>query len=229
MNLNILFENSTISSVINKDISIKELINELKNSPKTKDWFKDYSLTFLNSNNELLKDDYIVSINKEKEQTLYLSSVKKPKQEQSNIVQEPIEDLLMKVTGAKTKVKPARMRSSGANAFEQLMESALTNLNNTGSTTVNIRANQLSQLQNLLRSMINPGNGEVIINPIGIHHGGSSNSANFVVSEEGVAHLLEMGFSDADARRALRMSRNNLNRATDILISGSLDYMPHEQ
>lgn len=222
MKLNLFFDNTTLTTNITKDISIKNLIYEIKENPKTKDFFKNNSLSFFNKDFKILKESDIISANKEEEQNIYISSIKQISKE-TEILQ-PLDELLMLATNAKTKSKIAVNKRNISNlAFEQLMESALTNLSNTGSTTVNIRANQLSQLQNLLRTMINPDSGEVFINPV------PSNNQNVVVNEQSVSHLIEMGFSDADSRRALRMARNNVNRATDILINGTLDYMPSEQ
>ena len=56
-----------------------------------------------------------------------------------------------------------------------------------------------------------------------------SHQAPVVPDENLINNLKEMGFPEDQCRRALIHSRNNISRATDLLLSDGLDYLPSEK
>src|SRR4051794_23475226 len=109
MKVNIIYDNNyLISTKINRPIKIRDLIFNLKNESSNKMNFlnKNYQFILLNESYEKLEDGDRINIetsndNLPKERKLYLvtqPTYKKPQPKDSL----PKEDLIMKVTGAKT-------------------------------------------------------------------------------------------------------------------------------
>ena len=89
------------------------------------------------------------------------------------------------------------------------------NSNNLGGRTA-----QLNQIQSLLRTLMEQ--------PAELIPQARPVTQNIVPDENLVNNLKEMGFPEDRCRRALIMSRNNINRATDMLLNDAMDYIPEK-
>jgi hypothetical protein len=145
-----------------------------------------------------------------------------------------IDEMITKVTDAKTnlkKVKPGKKTSLGLGGDSRIQ--LIQQLANSFSNMPNIpglqnRVNEINHFTNLLRTMIND---ELInVEEVGVR---SSNRAPqqvhpVVANEQMVNQLKDMGFPEENCRRALVLARNNISRATDLLINDDLDYINNE-
>ena len=196
MKIDIYFESKIYSTEINQPIQIKEIISnfqKLINIPTSK-------LIILNNKKELLENSETINIQKEKK-TFYIIDKSKINLNQItdfNIIEkeEPIEKIITKATNAKIKLekKKTEIRNNRLDFNQELQ-----NGGNLGRL--------LAMLQTLEeRNLINIQ----IIN---------QNNNNIEPNENHVNSLKEMGFPEDRIRSALIRARNNINRATDILIS----------
>jgi hypothetical protein len=161
--------------------------------------------------------------------------------------QNQIIDLIQKTTNAKEKInvqeidKPIKKTVDRFRIFEDLLSNNLGGLmGQRGSGPLASQANQINELLNILRPMIENDIPESTHNTgtsrqnIGMHT--SSNifrplriSNQPVVADENLLNnLKEMGFPEEQCRRALIHARNDISRATDLLLSDGLDYLPSE-
>jgi len=196
MKIDIYFESKIYSTEINQPIQIKEIISnfqKLINIPTSK-------LIILNNKKELLENSETINIQKEKK-TFYIIDKSKINLNQItdfNIIEkeEPIEKIITKATNAKIQLekKKTEIRNNRLDFNQELQ-----NGGNLGRL--------LAMLQTLEeRNLINIQ----IIN---------QNNNNIEPNENHVNSLKEMGFPEDRIRSALIRARNNINRATDILIS----------
>lgn len=158
-----------------------------------------------------------------------------------------IEDLIMKTTNAKAKIDTSKFKHferSGGERLYSIEELFLSRLGDNLGEMPNapLRGNisqgtqNVSQLLNILRPLIgnDMSEGEVIINssnrgPGSIIINRAHTSRRVAPDENSVNSLKEMGFPEEQCRRALVMARNNISVATDLLLSGDLDYLPSEK
>jgi hypothetical protein len=155
-----------------------------------------------------------------------------------------ITDLIQKTTNAKEKMntleinKPINRSSDRFRIFEDLLTNNLGGLIGQRSGPLASQANQINELLNILRPMIendvhaeptdinarvpNANTGSSIFRPIRI------NNHPVVPDENLLNNLKEMGFPEEQCRRALIHARNDISRATDLLLSDGLDYLPNE-
>ena len=196
MKIDIYFESTIYSTEINQPIQIKDIISnfqKLINIPTSK-------LIILNNKKELLENSETINIQKEKK-TFYIIDKSKINLNQItdfNIIEkeEPIEKIITKATNAKIQLekKKTEIRNNRLDFNQELQ-----NGGNLGRL--------LAMLQTLEeRNLINIQ----IIN---------QNNNNIEPNENHVNSLKEMGFPEDRIRSALIRARNNINRATDILIS----------
>jgi hypothetical protein len=196
MKIDIYFESKIYSTEINQPIQIKDIISnfqKLINIPTSK-------LIILNNKKELLENSETINIQKEKK-TFYIIDKSKINLNQItdfNIIEkeEPIEKIITKATNAKIQLekKKTEIRNNRLDFNQELQ-----NGGNLGRL--------LAMLQTLEeRNLINIQ----IIN---------QNNNNIEPNENHVNSLKEMGFPEDRIRSALIRARNNINRATDILIS----------
>ena len=196
MKIDIYFESKIYTTEINQPIQIKEIISnfqKLINIPTAK-------LIILNNKKELLENSETINIQKEKK-TFYIIDKSKINLNQItdfNIIEkeEPIEKIITKATNAKIQLekKKTEIRNNRLDFNQELQ-----NGGNLGRL--------LAMLQTLEeRNLINIQ----IIN---------QNNNNIEPNENHVNSLKEMGFPEDRIRSALIRARNNINRATDILIS----------
>ncbi len=159
-----------------------------------------------------------------------------------------IEDLIMKTTNAKTKIDTSKFKHSERsseqrlNLIDELINSNIGNIMGDNSNEL-LRGNanqgpqSFSQLLNILRPIIGDdiSEGQVIINRSRQGPGSiiinrpTLMRAPLAPDDNMVNSLKEMGFPEEQCRRALRMGRNNISRATDLLLSGEMDYLPSEK
>ena len=151
-------------------------------------------------------------------------------------IRKDIADLIMKTTNAKEKININLLKMQSQNGdrmrifdflnsnISNLSESSFSGGNNSG-------ANNLNELLNILRPMID-NEGEVGLGSSILNIPRSRVSrpqVNVVPDENLVNNLKEMGFPEDQCRRALISSRNDISRATDLLLSDGLDYLPNEK
>jgi hypothetical protein len=208
MKVNIINEKQCFTTKLDNPIKIKELKRVLSTSlPKY--FTSDFRLMDIN---EILPDSHIIKLSEE-EMTLYVTQPEPKKQSLDNT---PIDELIQQATDAKAKIKTKNKNVSGnlldrVSILEQMMNSTVSSLNNSNLAN---REAQLSEIQNLLRTLMEQPR-DIIRQP----------PAQVVADENLVNNLKDMGFPEDRCRLALVRARNNVNRATDLLLSDELDYV----
>ena len=212
MKIEIFYLNTKIITEINKNIQVKDLINDIKKYLDS----KDSNFVLLDSDQKKLKETDIISIDKTKNSlTLYLikSSIKKNALINSDKKEKPKEDLkmnqlIMKCTGAK---KALNIKNYGSANQQRLgIFELMDNQNNQNEAGAN---NPFERLINMLQILE-----EIEINNPGARDGQMRNNAPVEADERSVRELQEMGFAEDRARQALINSRNDINRATELLL-----------
>ena len=201
MNIHIYADNQKIITEIPPKLTVEELLSELKNNLGK----ENKSLILLNSNFEPMKnkDPVISSTNKNSPSKYFLiESIiqNNPIKTEKIEINEKIENIIMKNTGAKkpiTRQQPRVIPPHGLAFFDIL------NNNN------NDRANRLFNLFQILEEnnfiIRGPNINEINNNPV-------------EVNEQHLRELIDMGFPEDRARHALINTRNNISRATEILL-----------
>ena len=215
MKIIIMSENSCFNTVISKSIKVKELLNYLKKS--FPDLIKTDSI-FMDEKGILSEEDMIV-LNQEVK-TLFI--MQKLIKKLSSTEKIPIEDLISQATGATSKLKVNKLKRTGplidrVSILEQMMNNTVNSFN---SNNLGGRTAQLNQIQSLLRTLMEQ--------PAELIPQARPVTQNIVPDENLVNNLKEMGFPEDRCRRALIMSRNNINRATDMLLNDAMDYIPEK-
>ena len=204
MKIEIKYENEILKSYSKKPISIKDIILNIKRKLNIKK--EEILLVFNSKNNEIYEEtDLLVPKEKEKNQIEYLNVIKinnkkniininnnnKPKEN------EPIEDLIMKITGATTKLKSQTQNPENSYNILERLGRENPNLGFLFEMLQNLeqRNLQIQQIRQINR-----------------------NNQPIEVDENLVNQLKDMGFTEDRARQALRQCRNNIERATEILL-----------
>lgn len=204
MKIEIKYENEILKSYSKKPISIKDIILNIKRKLNIKK--EEILLVFNSKNNEIYEEtDLLVPKEKEKNQIEYLNVIKinnkkniininnnnKPKEN------EPIEDLIMKITGASTKLKSQTQNPENSYNILERLGRENPNLGFLFEMLQNLeqRNLQIQQIRQINR-----------------------NNQPIEVDENLVNQLKDMGFTEDRARQALRQCRNNIERATEILL-----------
>jgi hypothetical protein len=207
MKLHIINDKQCITSVLEKPLKITELKKAL--SLNFSNLFpKDFKLM---DGSQILPDSHVLNLSGE-EITLYtLQAEPKKKQSQQN----PMDELIQQATNAKNKIKPKHKNAPGSlidrvSILEQMMNSTVSTLNN---PNIGNRQAQLSEIQNLLRTLMERPDDIIQHQP----------PAQVVPDETLVNSLKDMGFPEDRCRQALIRTRNNINRATDLLLNDELD------
>ena len=210
MKIDIYFLNQKITTEIKKDIQVKDLIYNIKQY-----------LTSENSNYILFDDKYnqlketdTISTKQKNQLTFYLiKSVRNilansEKKDNNNI---KMNELIMKCTGAKKPlVKPPPPSRLGG--LLEIIDNRNNNPNNGPG-----RDNAFERLINILQAFED-------YNQLGRNEPLNNNNNNPVEADEGaLRELQEMGFPEDRAREALINSRNDVNRATEILLGENGD------
>ena len=229
----IILSNSDIIKFIQEDsknkkneISIDITINEKQKSTKEKILFIH---TFKKSNPKKYKnfDEFFDHKN-------YTSK--------TNLIE--LEDLIMKTTNAKEKLnvsKNLKIKPSTDKfrIFEDLLNSNLNNIieSRVQSNKLNNSGTRINELLEILRPIMDSDFSDPIFN-MNVNNSNVSNEGHprihlprgiqpVVNPDENMLNSLkEMGFPEDQCRRALVVSRNNVSRATDLLLSDGLDLIP---
>jgi len=209
MRLEIYFQNSKLTTEISKNISVSDLLNDLKkylNSPNSN------FVLFDSNENQLIEKDIISIKSGEKTQKFYLikSSIKKPEVKISQNLTDNlnIRQLISKCTDSK---KPLETINTNQNQTQtrhlellELMEGR-NNQNDGGNSPFNRFLNILQLFEE----------GNIIIPERRINN---NNNGPIEPDENSLKELKDMGFPEDRAREALIRTRNNITRATEILL-----------
>jgi hypothetical protein len=268
MKVSIIYNDHLLVTKLNHSVKVSELLYNLTTSPKLdfSSLKNGYELKLMDENEKILDDSYLIKFEKndesksknqifseiENERRFHLIALQKyrnklKKDENLEGETRDLEELIMKVTDAKTKIKAVQNNQSrfrgyshfnanNANvepipvnnlarggAMRELLQSMMANSN------LSQGSGGTANLQQILNTLL--AQGSELENSLNVQIGGGnrqSNNSSLQVepNENMLKDLKEMGFPEDACRRALIMSRNNLQRATDILLNDELDFLP---
>ena len=206
MKIEIFFQNSKLTTEIKKDVEVKDLIYELKQYLES----NDSNFVLFDSEYNQLKDTDTISTKNQKYSTLYLIKPSINKNNLNNLNKKEtltenlnINQLIMKCTGAKKALEKAvPTQQNRVNLLELI-----------GDRNNDQGRDYFERLINLIE--IFDGNNQIII-----RGGPNSNNNNTQIEadEQSLRELQDMGFPEDRARQALINSRNDINRATELLL-----------
>ena len=206
MKLEIYFLNTKLTTEIKKDVTVKDLLNDIKGYLNT----SEQNFILFDKNHIQLKESDIISIKKEKESILYLAKSSPNKNSLANRQLNPNlpgklkpTELIMKCTNAN---KCLELKNVIPNNRFNLLD-IFENRNN-GPVGEN---RGLDRLLNILQ-VLEENNMAVRIEPI------NDNNEPVEADEKSLRELQDMGFPEDRARHALINSRNDINRATELLL-----------
>lgn len=194
MKLNISYGSHSLSATVTSPITIQDITSSIKqtlNIPNT-------NLSVIDESNQILNTSEVILPQNDMTKNLYIiNTLLSPPTQKVETSQPSIEDLIMQVTEASDKIvlnkKPTATNTS-MNILEQLSN----------------ESNSLERLLNLLQGL-ESRNIQFRIN---------NQQQPLEPNENYVRELKDMGFPEERARDALIRARNNISRATDILLNG---------
>ena len=194
MKLNISYGSHSLSATVTSPITIQDITSSIKqtlNIPST-------NLSVIDESNQILNTSEVILPQNDMTKNLYIiNTLLSPSTQKVETSQPSIEDLIMQVTEASDKSvlnkKPAATNTN-MNILEQLSN----------------ESNSLERLLNLLQGL-ESRNIQFRIN---------NQQQPLEPNENYVRELKDMGFPEERARDALIRARNNISRATDILLNG---------
>lgn len=194
MKLNISYGSHSLSATVTSPITIQDITSSIKqtlNIPST-------NLSVIDESNQILNTSEVILPQNDMTKNLYIiNTLLSPLTQKVETSQPSIEDLIMQVTEASDKIvlnkKPTATNTS-MNILEQLSN----------------ESNSLERLLNLLQGL-ESRNIQFRIN---------NQQQPLEPNENYVRELKDMGFPEERARDALIRARNNISRATDILLNG---------
>ena len=194
MKLNISYGSHSLSATVTSPITIQDITSSIKqtlNIPST-------NLSVIDESNQILNTSEVILPQNDITKNLYIiNTLLSPSTQKVETSQPSIEDLIMQVTEASDKIvlnkKPTATNTS-MNILEQLSN----------------ESNSLERLLNLLQGL-ESRNIQFRIN---------NQQQPLEPNENYVRELKDMGFPEERARDALIRARNNISRATDILLNG---------
>ena len=194
MKLNISYGSHSLSATVTSPITIQDITSSIKqtlNIPNT-------NLSVIDESNQILNTSEVILPQNDMTKNLYIiNTLLSPSTQKVETSQPSIEDLIMQVTEASDKIvlnkKPTATNTS-MNILEQLSN----------------ESNSLERLLNLLQGL-ESRNIQFRIN---------NQQQPLEPNENYVRELKDMGFPEERARDALIRARNNIRRATDILLNG---------
>ena len=212
MKIEIYFLNTKLTTEIKKDIQVKELLSDLKEYLNT----KDSNFILFDNKHIQLKETDIISTKKGKQTTFYLikSSLNK-----NNLIisekEEPKEKLskeqhIMHCTGAKKPLDIKKQIPINSNPRLPLLELFDNRNNDQGGEN-----NAFDRLLNILQVL--EENNQIAFR-IGQVNNNNNNNTQIEADEQALQELKDMGFPEDHARQALINSRNDINRATELLL-----------
>ena len=205
MKIEIYFLNSKLTTEVEKDIKVSELLIDLKFYFK----MKDANFILFDSNKKQLNESEIIKNKKNSIMSFYLikSNIQNLQKVEKMNNKIPIQELIMKCTGAKKILeKKNNLNERGLNFFEFLEHRNNENNNNQPGN-----GDSFDRLLNLIQFFQESG-----IRPIRIQT--NVNNGPIEADEKALRELQEMGFAEDRARQALINARNDVNRATEILL-----------
>ncbi len=205
MKIEIYYQNSKLTTEIKKDTLVKDLIYNLKQYLKT----ENSNFILFDSEQNKLKESDSISINKQNKLTFYLMKSSINKNNLINLDQKEkltenlnINQLIMKCTGAKKLIE----KPQGNNRVGLL--ELIDNRNNRQGRD----NNAFERLINILQLL--DDNNQIIFREEPI----VNNNNPVEADEQALRELQDMGFPEDRARQALINSRNDINRATELLL-----------
>ena len=205
MKIEIYYHNSKLTTEIKKDTLVKDLIYNLKQYLKT----ENSNFILFDSEQNKLKESDSISINKQNKLTFYLMKSSINKNNLINLDQKEkltenlnINQLIMKCTGAKKLIE----KPQGNNRVGLL--ELIDNRNNRQGRD----NNAFERLINILQLL--DDNNQIIFREEPI----VNNNNPVEADEQALRELQDMGFPEDRARQALINSRNDINRATELLL-----------
>lgn len=194
MKLNISYGSHSLSATVTSPITIQDITSSIKqtlNIPNT-------NLSVIDESNQILNTSEVILPQNDMTKNLYIiNTLLSPSTQKVETSQPSIEDLIMQVTEASDKIvlnqKPTATNTS-MNILEQISN----------------ESNSLERLLNLLQGL-ESRNIQFRIN---------NQQQPLEPNENYVRELKDMGFPEERARDALIRARNNISRATDILLNG---------
>ena len=211
MKIEIYFLNTKLTTEIKKDIQVKDLLSDLKEYLNT----KDSNFILFDNKHIQLKETDIISTKNAKQSTFYLikSSLNKNNLliSEKKELQEKLtmEQLIMQCTGAKKPLDIKKQIPLNPNHRLPLLE-LFDNRNNEGGEN-----NAFDRLLNILQVL--EENNQIAFR-IGQVNNNNNDNTQVEADEQALQELKDMGFPEDHARQALINSRNDLNRATEILL-----------
>ena len=205
MKIEIYFLNSKLTTEVEKDIKVSELLIDLKFYFK----MKDANFILFDSNKKQLNESEIIKNKKNSIMSFYLikSNIQNLQKVEKMNNKIPIQELIMKCTGAKKILeKKNNLNERGLNFFEFLEHRNNDNNNNQPGN-----GDSFDRLLNLIQFFQESG-----IRPVRIQT--NVNNGPIEADEKALRELQEMGFAEDRARQALINARNDVNRATEILL-----------
>ena len=170
---------------------------------------KEANFILFDSNKKQLKDTEIISIKKNATLSFYLIKSNLfiiPKNEINTKINSnmPMNELLMKATGAK---KPLEKKVNYENRNFNFLDFFERGNNNNNNPQRN-EEDSFDRLMNIIQFFNESG-----IRPVRIE-----SNAPVEADEKALRELQDMGFAEDKARQALINSRNDINKATEILL-----------
>ena len=211
MKIEIYFLKKKLTIEIKKDIQVKDLLSDLKEYLNT----KDSNFILFDNKHIQLKETDIISTKNAKQSTFYLikSSLNKNNLliSEKKELQEKLtmEQLIMQCTGAKKPLDIKKQMPLNPNHRLPLLE-LFDNRNNEGGEN-----NAFDRLLNILQVL--EENNQIAFR-IGQVNNNNNDNTQVEADEQALQELKDMGFPEDHARQALINSRNDLNRATEILL-----------
>ena len=211
MKIEIYFLNTKLTTEIKKDIQVKDLLSDLKEYLNT----KDSNFILFDNKHIQLKETDIISTKNAKQSTFYL--IKSSLNKNNLLISEKkelkekltMEQLIMQCTGAKKPLDIKKQMPLNPNHRLPLLE-LFDNRNNEGGEN-----NAFDRLLNILQVL--EENNQIAFR-IGQVNNNNNDNTQVEADEQALQELKDMGFPEDHARQALINSRNDLNRATEILL-----------
>ena len=211
MKIEIYFLNTKLTTEIKKDIQVKDLLSDLKEYLNT----KDSNFILFDNKHIQLKETDIISTKNAKQSTFYL--IKSSLNKNNLLISEKkelkekltMEQLIMQCTGAKKPLDIKKQIPLNPNHRLPLLE-LFDNRNNEGGEN-----NAFDRLLNILQVL--EDNNQIAFR-IGQVNNNNNDNTQVEADEQALQELKDMGFPEDHARQALINSRNDLNRATEILL-----------
>lgn len=194
MKLNISYGSHSLSATVTTPITIQDITSSIKqtlNIPNT-------NLSVIDESNQILNSSEVILPQSDSTKNLYIvNTLLSPSTKKIETSQPSIEELIMQVTGASDKIvlnKKPTVSNTSMNILEQLSN----------------ESNSLERLLNLLQGLESRN----------IQFRVNNQQQALEPNENYVRELKDMGFPEERARDALIRARNNISRATDILLNG---------